>query len=85
MEQMVQKLQLKYINKELKVGMVNWKQVYLLHPVITPLRPEVDKGRLVYRAKGTSKRISYAQIKKGLVKENVWIKGDVLNWLPAIR
>ena len=33
---MEQKAQLKYINKELKVGMVDWKEVYLLHPAVTP-------------------------------------------------
>lgn len=81
----MQKLQLKYINKELKVGMVDWKQVYLLHPKVIQLKPEVDKGRLVYRAKGASRRISYAQIKKGLVKENVWIKEEVPDWLPIIK
>ena len=74
---MKQKVQLNYINKELHIGMVDWKQVYLLHPTIIPLKPEVDKGRLVYRAKGASKRISYAQIMNGLIKKSVWIKQEV--------
>ena len=65
--------------------MVNWKQVYLLHPVVTPLRPEVDKGRLVYRAKGSSKRISYTQIKKDLLKKVYWIKVKVPDWLVTIK
>ncbi|MBD0278005.1 MAG: hypothetical protein ICV81_08590 [Flavisolibacter sp.] len=77
---MEQKVKLNYINIQLQIGMVNWKQVYLLYPQVTPLMPEVDKGRLVYRAKGSAKRISYAQIKRGLKKKIVWIKEDVPEW-----
>ena len=66
---MVQKIKLEYYNAKLRIGMADWRHVYLLHPVLTPPQPEVERGRLVYRAKGSSKRISYAQIKKGLVKK----------------
>ena len=65
--------------------MVDWRRVYLLHPHIVPLIPEVDKGRLVYRAKGSSKRISYEQIKKGLIKKSKWIIEEVPSWLPDKR
>jgi hypothetical protein len=78
---MEQKIKLRYINERLQVGMVDIKHVYLLSPQLTPLRPEVYKGNLVYRAKGSSRRISYDQIKKGLVKRSFVVKEDVPNWL----
>ena len=40
------------------------------------------QGRLVYRAKGAAKRISYARIKKGLVKTSRTIVEEVPSWLP---
>ncbi len=82
---MEQRIELKYINERLQIGMVDRKQVYLLHPKVTPLLVEVDKGRLVYRAKGSNRRISYAQIKKELIKKSKWIVEEVPSWLPDIK
>jgi hypothetical protein len=62
---MVQKVRLRYVNERLQVGMVDIRQLYFLSPQLTPLRPEVYKGKLVYRAKSSSRRISYDQIKNG--------------------
>ena len=81
--QMEQKIQLNYINNELHIGVVDWRKVYLLSPNITPLIPEVDKGRLVYRAKGCNKRLSYKKIKIGLIKTSQWIVEEVPSWLPV--
>ena len=78
---MEQKLKLKYINMQLQIGMANWREVYLLFPKVTALLPEVERGRLIYRAKGSYKRISYAQIKKGLIKKHYWIIQEVPDWL----
>jgi hypothetical protein len=64
--------------------MVNWRQVYLLQPKINVLIPEVNKGKLMYCVKGSAKRISYAQIKKGLQKKNFWIKEEVPSWLDQL-
>jgi hypothetical protein len=61
---MQQKIQLKYIYNTLHIGLVNWREAYLLYPVIVQLKVEVDHGRLVYRAKGSSRRITYNQLKK---------------------
>ena len=66
---MEQRIKLNYLNSRLNIGMADIKHVYLLKPHATPLQPEVYKGRLVYRAKGSDRRISYAMIKKGLVKK----------------
>ena len=81
---MEQIIKLKYFNPVLKIGLTNWKIVYLLEPVIKQLYPEVDKGRLVYRARGSGRRISYNSIKSGLVKKESIIKEEVPDWLnPA--
>ena len=78
---MEQKIKLRYINERLKVGMVDIKQLYLLSPRPTQLRPEVYKGKLVYRAKGSTRRISFDQIKRGLVKRSFVVMEEVPNWL----
>lgn len=78
---MVQILKLRYLNAHLHIGMANWKKVYLLYPAVTFLHPEVERGRLVYRAKGSSKRYSYTQIKKGLLKKSFSITQEIPNWL----
>lgn len=49
------------------------KNVYLLTPDLKKLIPEVYKSGLVYRIAGTSKRISYSRIKKGLIRKDFFI------------
>lgn len=78
---MVEKIELRYINLRLQIGMVNIKQVYRLSPGIVPLFPEVHRGKLVYRARGSAKRTSYDQLKKGLVKQKRVIEQVVPDWL----
>lgn len=77
---MEQKTELLYFNPKLNIGMKNWRQVYLLHPKVELLIPEVYKGNLVYRQKGTHKRIPYRQIKTGLVKKKGVVKSQVPDW-----
>lgn len=50
----------------LKVKFVDIKNVFLLNGKNEKLIPEMHKGKLVYRVRGTSKRISYST----LVKKN---------------
>ena len=77
---MEQNIKLKYLNPELQIGMVSWRRVYLLYPKIIELNPEFYKGRLIYRQRGSVKRISYSQIKNGLKKKELWITIDVPSW-----
>lgn len=70
---MEQKIYFKYLNAELDVGVLDLKNVYILRPELKKLLPEVYKGKLVYRIQGSSKRISYSKIKKGLVKKSFYI------------
>jgi hypothetical protein len=59
----------RYLNRELNIALADWRNVYLLVPELKQLLPEVYRGKLVYRTLGSSKRISYDRIKKGLVKK----------------
>ena len=82
---MEQKVKLNYFNPRLNIGMADIRHVYLLKPLTTPLQPEVYRGKLVYRAKGSNKRISYSMLKKGLVRKTFWINEQVPDWLPALK
>ena len=78
---MTKRIELKYVNDRINIGMVDVKEVYCLFPEITKLQPEVFRGKLVYRAKGSSQRVSYLQLKKGLVKRRLVIEVQVPDWL----
>ena len=77
---MLQTVKLKLVNEKLHIGLVNWREVYIFYPKIIQLNPEVDRGRLVYRSKGSKRRISYIQIKTGLIKKNYSIQIDLPEW-----
>ena len=55
---------------ELQIGIADWKNVYQF-PQQQLLQKEIHQGKLGYRLKGSSRRISYDQIKKGLVKREI--------------
>ena len=78
---MLERIQLRYIHEGLHLGFVSIREAYLLAPNVTPLLIEVYRGGLVYRAKGSSKRISYRQIKKGLRKTSRYLEREVPDWL----
>lgn len=78
---MLQEIKIKYFNEALQIGMINWREVYFLKPHVVKLNVEVDNGRLVYRATGSSKRISYKTLKKGLKKKSFSIFEEVPDWL----
>lgn len=78
---MQQVIQLKYFNPALQIGLVSWREAWLLHPYPVPLQVEVDKGRLVYRARGSARRITYQQVKKGLQATTRVIVQEVPDWL----
>ena len=60
MEQVI----LRFWNGKLKIGMADWRTIYLLHDGPVKLIPETYKGNLVYRLPGSTKRFSYASFKK---------------------
>ena len=81
---MKQEIQLRYLNAELKIGLVSWKEAYLLSSNSKTLLLEVYKGRLIYREKGSPNRISYNRLKKGLVKMTKTIIIEVPSWMSNI-
>jgi len=60
--------------------MLKTKVEHCLSSKVIQLNPEVERGRLVYRAKGSKRRISYLQIKRGLIKKNYSIQIDLPEW-----
>jgi len=78
---MKQRLTFKYIHPQLRIGLNSWRDVYLLKPVLLQLTSEVCRGKLIYRAKGSSRRFSYNQIKQGLVRQRYVVEQDVPDWL----
>jgi hypothetical protein len=46
---------------------VNWGETYLLNPSIIPLNVEVDRMKLLYRAKDTKRSISYKKGKERII------------------
>ena len=64
---------IRYWNKKLNLGMVDWRTVYFLNKEPVLLKPEVHKGALIYRIPGTSKRFSYADFKANAVKKRIII------------
>jgi len=61
----------KYWNPPLNIAFYSWQQVYMHGSKTTELKVEVHKGNLVYRMPGSYERISYATIKKGLIRKNI--------------
>ena len=58
---------IKLFNPKLKIGMVSWREAWLFDEEF-PVRlyTEVHKGKLVFRKRGSSVRISFQQVKKDL-------------------
>ena len=72
---MEQTIRTKYINPSLNIGLVNWRELWdLSNEYPEKFLAEVYKGKLVFRLRGSSARISYQRIKKGLVKKEIVLK-----------
>ena len=70
---------LEYWNENLKIGLADWKNVYQF-PQIEMMYVEIHQGKLYYRVKGSSRRVSYDQVKKGLIKKRIVIKESFPFW-----
>ena len=76
---MEQEKRIKLFNPKLKIGLVNWRNAWLFSSEYPEkLFTEVHKGKLVFRQRGSSVRISSRQIKKGLIKKEIIIKEEPL-------
>lgn len=68
---------LKYWNPLYQIALADWQTVYQF-PQKKMMVKEVYRGSLYYRLKGSSRRISYRQLKKGLLKKQIFIKEELL-------
>ena len=70
---MLQYITVEYHNPLLNIAFRNIKEVWLLTKPPLSLIPAIHRGELVYRVPQTGKRISYRQLKKGLIKRTLVI------------
>lgn len=76
---MEQEKYIKLFNPRLKIGLVSWREAWLFETVYPEkLNTEVYKGKLVFRKRGSSVRISYQQLKTGLIRKQIRIKEEPL-------
>ena len=73
-----QTIRLQYYHPQFKIAFSHWRNLYLLkdNNDFELLSVEVYHGQLVYRVKGSHHRITWKQIKKGLLKR------ETLLYLP---
>ena len=71
---------LKYWNPAYQIGIADWKQVYQFPKKELMIR-EIHQGQLCYRLRGSARRISYRQLKRGLQKKQIIIHEE-LKLLP---
>lgn len=73
-----QTIRLQYYHSQFKIAFSHWRNLYLLkdNNDFELLSVEVYHGQLVYRVKGSHHRITWKQIKKGLLKK------ETLLYLP---
>jgi len=77
---MKDEIKLRYFNAELTIGLVTWREAYVLSPALLQLKLETYKGRIIYRLKGAAKRIGYNRLKRRLVKMTRIIESHVPDW-----
>jgi len=76
---MEQAIRINYFNPVLKIGLTSWREAWLLSGKYPEkLYTELYRTRLVFRKRGSHKRISYQQLKKGLIKKIMIIHEEPL-------
>ena len=63
-------LRLKYYHPTLNIGMQDIRNVWLLESTPVKLQTVLHRGALAYRFPQSGKRISYRQLKKGLLRQD---------------
>lgn len=68
-------IEIKYYHPDLKIGLENIKEAWLLLDIKDPieLKTVIHQGNLYYRLPNSGRRISYRTLKKGLIKKNISI------------
>ncbi|MEO7306290.1 MAG: hypothetical protein ABIR78_13130 [Ferruginibacter sp.] len=79
---MFQDITLQYFHQELNIGVQDIRNVWLMNNPPVKLPVSLHRGALSFRLPGASgKRISYATLKKGLIKKMTIIR-QPLPFLP---
>jgi len=76
---MEQIIRINYFNPYLNIGLTSWREAWLLSGKYPEkLYTELYRNKLVYRKRGSDKRISYHQLKKGLIKKIMMLQEEPL-------
>ena len=70
-------IKLKYWNPFYQIALADWQHVYQF-PAKEKMQQEVYRGSLYYRLRGSSRRISYKQLKMGLQRKDMGIINELL-------
>lgn len=81
---MEQEIKIRYINRKYGIGLVSWREAYLLFPVVERLEVACYKGNLVYRARGSATRFYYKAVKAGLEPASLVIRVQWPDWFRDI-
>ena len=68
---------IRYYHPELKIGLEDVRNAWLLAEQPIKLACAIHLGGLVYRVPVSQKRISYRTLKKGLIKKQIVIRQPV--------
>ena len=68
---------LKYWNPKYEIALADWQSVYQF-PEKEKMQMEVYRGSLYYRVKGSARRVSYLQLKKGLQRKQMGVINELL-------
>jgi hypothetical protein len=76
-------IEIKYLHPQLKIGLENIKEAWLLSDIKNPveLKKVIHQGNLYYPLPNSGKSISYRTLKKGIIKKRIIIP-LVSNLLP---
>ena len=74
---MFEELIIRYFNPELKIGLQDIRNAWLIIDKPVKLTTTLHRGNLIYRLPGSGKRISYRTLKKGLTRKRIVIRQPV--------
>ncbi|MGQ0737977.1 MAG: hypothetical protein ACT4OJ_02850 [Bacteroidota bacterium] len=68
---------LKYWNPKYQIAMADWQNAWQF-PEKEKMQTEIYRGALYYRLRGSARRISYLQLKKGLQRKSMGVINELL-------
>jgi len=72
-------IRINYVNPILNIGLSSWREAWLLSGKYPEkLYTELYRDRLVFRLRGSNRRISYLRLKKDLIKKVIFLQEEPL-------